>query len=225
MKTLIKQLAHALLLVTLVAPMVASAEICPQCREKAFTADVGTCKGCGGDTSSGAFSLCPACSKKKGQCEACQAQLHADKPLTVDAEKEKPAAHFTRAALLAAPTEIVLGEKLLELEATLWRNSMPGADLDKSLIASIKIKTSARGILPEGITVEKVWIVNGNDLWSPKALEFSDPIKDSQWMEIIARKGPQWEIGSKVHVIVKMKDEKGKSFLLKIDNQLIKAVS
>jgi len=40
-----------------------------------FTADVGKCVVCGGDTTSGAHKLCPRCSARLGQCEHCRAPL------------------------------------------------------------------------------------------------------------------------------------------------------
>lgn len=53
----------------------AQAELCMDCRGKAFIANVGTCKECGAATASGAFKLCKACSAKLKQCEACRAVL------------------------------------------------------------------------------------------------------------------------------------------------------
>jgi hypothetical protein len=55
----------------------ARAELCPKCKGLAYTADIGKCKVCGGDTSSGAFQLCKACSAKLQQCEHCRAALGA----------------------------------------------------------------------------------------------------------------------------------------------------
>ena len=53
----------------------AIAELCPQCKDRVYTADIGRCKECGGATTSGAFQLCPACSAKLHQCEHCRAVL------------------------------------------------------------------------------------------------------------------------------------------------------
>ena len=75
------------LVVLAVGPMnVASAALCPGCREMMFTADIGTCKACGGDTSSGGYRLCVACGDKKAQCQACL------KPLNTAAPKDAAAA-------------------------------------------------------------------------------------------------------------------------------------
>lgn len=50
----------------------ALADLCPECSQKMFTADIGKCANCGADTSSGGKQLCPACSEKLHQCEACR---------------------------------------------------------------------------------------------------------------------------------------------------------
>jgi hypothetical protein len=66
---------------------VASAALCPKCSEMMFSADMGTCKACGGDTSSGGYRLCVACGDKKSQCQACL------KPLKTAAAKDATSAN------------------------------------------------------------------------------------------------------------------------------------
>lgn len=55
----------------------AMAELCNKCSDMMFIMSVGTCTKCGAGTSSGAFKLCGACSKKLDQCEHCLASLKA----------------------------------------------------------------------------------------------------------------------------------------------------
>ena len=68
---------------------VASAELCAKCKGKMYIQNIGTCKECGGHTSSGAFKLCGKCSAKLGQCEHCRAALKGAKPANVVALDEK----------------------------------------------------------------------------------------------------------------------------------------
>ena len=65
---------------------VAAGDLCPKCKGKMYTQDVGKCKACGGDTSSGAFQLCKACSAKLKQCEHCRAPLKGEDGLVLDKE-------------------------------------------------------------------------------------------------------------------------------------------
>ena len=65
----------------------AAADLCAKCKGKMFITSVGKCVECGARTSSGAFKLCPACSRKLGQCQACRAALKpkaAAKKIVVD---------------------------------------------------------------------------------------------------------------------------------------------
>jgi hypothetical protein len=53
----------------------ALADLCAKCKDKMYIQTVGQCIECKGNTSSGAFKLCPACSRKLGECEHCRAKL------------------------------------------------------------------------------------------------------------------------------------------------------
>ncbi len=53
----------------------ARAELCGECRRKAFVESTGECGLCGAPTASGAFLMCPACSANRRQCEACGKKL------------------------------------------------------------------------------------------------------------------------------------------------------
>ncbi len=70
----------------------ATAELCKKCSGKMVIMSVGTCAECGGHTSSGAYKLCKACSKKLGECEHCRAKLgggkKADNGKQADAKKD-----------------------------------------------------------------------------------------------------------------------------------------
>jgi len=69
-----KRLMLAVVVLMLVATP-AVAVLCEKCAKRGYTTDLGKCVACGGPTTSGAFKLCPACSRKLGQCEHCRAPL------------------------------------------------------------------------------------------------------------------------------------------------------
>lgn len=49
--------------------------LCSECRNLAFTCDIGTCTKCGGPTTSGAFRYCSECARKLDRCQACGTDL------------------------------------------------------------------------------------------------------------------------------------------------------
>ena len=73
----VASLAFALLLL---AAGDAVAALCATCKDKAFIQNIGSCQNCRAETSSGAFKLCPACSARLRQCEACRGPLGAAGP-------------------------------------------------------------------------------------------------------------------------------------------------
>jgi hypothetical protein len=84
--------------VCLVFAAPAAAELCAKCKDMMFIESIGHCKVCKGDTASGAFQLCKACSAKLGECENCRAQLASAAPV------KTPDAKPTPTSSAAAPT-------------------------------------------------------------------------------------------------------------------------
>jgi len=91
--------------VLVLAGAAALGDLCPKCRDKAYTKDIGTCVECAGPTSSGAFKLCIKCSTKLGQCEHCRAPLKrgADITLGDDANGKAIAAEANQTLLVKLP--------------------------------------------------------------------------------------------------------------------------
>ncbi|HOD83563.1 MAG: Chagasin family peptidase inhibitor I42 [Planctomycetes bacterium ADurb.Bin126] len=89
--------------VLLLSPL-ARADLCPACADKMFITNIGKCVECGGETSSGAFKLCPACSRKLKQCQACRSALDAAK---ADDKGGDPSAPPRRKPVLDGPIRLV----------------------------------------------------------------------------------------------------------------------
>lgn len=69
----------------LVAALAVQAALCPECKDRAYTKDIGVCTKCkDGVTTSGAFKLCMKCSSQLQQCQHCLKPLKgaATKPTT-----------------------------------------------------------------------------------------------------------------------------------------------
>ena len=82
--------AALLALATVLGSASASAGLCVRCANKSFSDNIGKCASCGAATSSGAFKLCPACSIKRNQCEACGGILNVAASNDTAAKETKP---------------------------------------------------------------------------------------------------------------------------------------
>lgn len=71
----------------------AIAGLCEKCKDGMYIQSIGTCTSCGGNTTSGAFKLCPKCSEKQAKCEHCLAALPgaAKPPADKKPDDKKPA--------------------------------------------------------------------------------------------------------------------------------------
>lgn len=50
--------------------------LCQNCKDKIFKRDLGICKKCGAETSSGVLKICPTCDRKENKCQFCRQPLN-----------------------------------------------------------------------------------------------------------------------------------------------------
>jgi hypothetical protein len=135
---------------------------------------------------------------------------------------EKPM-EITVSQLRAAPDTVVIAGRQLTLSTELWRDFMPISPPEgKPLTALLFITASDTARLDSGLIAEKLWIINGEDVWCS---EFSDE-STSRFQELnmivkIARNGPLWGPSIYVDVIVRLNDGHGTKILLRASHQWI----
>ncbi len=107
----------------------------------------------------------------------------------------------------AASEQLVLGERTLVLEASLWRNFMPVAEPDtqaRNLHVGLRLGEAAGGELPERLEITAVCVRHGPEEWSPQTLEhFRESRPDA--LTCVARGGPAWPIGEKADVFASVR--------------------
>jgi hypothetical protein len=132
--------------------------------------------------------------------------------------------NVSKAQLLAAPDTIIVGSKKIFLTTFLWRDFMPtattnGGPLTAVLFIAAMDSTPLQGV----ISVDAVWIVNGDQIW--KSWTSDDPVAETSFgrhgLGKIARNGPAWAPGVTVDVIVRVFDAQEIAFLLRAPNQWI----
>jgi hypothetical protein len=116
--------------------------------------------------------------------------------------------------LRAAPSEVKRKGVALKLQTYLWRDFMPiSPPGGKPLIAALKLRTAEGMALPEGIRIERVWVLNGDEVWAP-AVKTPGP-------DVVVRDGPKWGPGIQVDVVVQLPAEAGATLLLRAAGQPI----
>lgn len=113
--------------------------------------------------------------------------------------------------LRAAPTAITFNEQgaTVVLAAAVSRDFTPGGTDPsyRGLIARLAL--DARGApLPPGARIESAWVLWGDSVWTPGLRTFGD---GTYW----AGDGPEWPIGSTVDLVVRYRDARRPSRLLR----------
>jgi hypothetical protein len=109
---------------------------------------------------------------------------------------------------------ITVSGRRLRLKVFLGRDFMPSTQPDTRLMAFIRLIPDS-GTVPDGLSVENATFSQGSDNWHVV------PKKEAAWpryVEVVARGGPTWPVGSPVDVVVQVKDVSGKSYLMYLNN-------
>jgi hypothetical protein len=118
--------------------------------------------------------------------------------------------------LRSSPETADVAGRTIQLAAFLNRDFMPiSPPGGKPLMAKIGLETADGGPIPVGVAIERVWVLNGDETWSP-------PIdRTGEAAEVIARDGPKWAPGLAVEVVALVKDASGSTHRLRLSNQVI----
>jgi hypothetical protein len=120
-----------------------------------------------------------------------------------------------------APTQVRVDGYDLLLTADLWRDFMPVAPPDgQPMVAVLRIRTADGRPFPEGVTADKVSVVQGDQVWTA-ATRQEHSSQQANTLEVVARDGPRWDPGSRVDVIVYLHDAAGREYRLRAPDQLI----
>ena len=112
----------------------------------------------------------------------------------------------------------------LVLETYLWRDFMPVSPKDgKQLRAVVNLIPVNQPNLPPEVVMDKIWIIKDKETWSDSLSYVGQkmPTANLPKLEMMAQGGPKWEPGTLVKVIVRVKDQQGKIYLLQAKDQEI----
>ncbi len=126
--------------------------------------------------------------------------------------------------LLAAPESIDLGGRTLVLETYLWRDFMPPMNAGGSdLMAVVFITAADLQPFPEDIDADKLWLINGGEVWETKFGGENRPRDEAHphQLEKYVSGGPSWPTGIEVEAVVRITTRSGRVSLLRASGQTI----
>ena len=120
--------------------------------------------------------------------------------------------------LLAAPETLTVDGKSLVMSTSLGRNLMPMVPPSSSgLVAVVYLQMTDSTAMPESISADVVWVVQGQDVWA-SFLRDSPPPRANVIVKS-ASDGPEWD--GPVDVVVRVVDNRGTFRLLRAANQIV----
>jgi len=124
--------------------------------------------------------------------------------------------------LLSAPETVVVDGHELALRTYLWRDFMPISPPDgRSLTAIFWIFSADSSPLPDGLSADAAWVVNGDRVWATSLDDQKPQERLAYQLERVARNGPKWSPGVKVHAVVRLREANGETHLLRASGQAI----
>lgn len=136
------------------------------------------------------------------------------------------------AELRQAPTRSApLAGFTCSLETYLYRDFMPGPDVGangRPMIAVARVTVDDdTATFPAGVTVDRMWIVNGNEVWEtmPREEQPRGSSGKAETIEVVGRDGPRWGPGITVDVVVRLRGPGGATTLLRAAAQPIHRTS
>jgi hypothetical protein len=127
------------------------------------------------------------------------------------------------ADLSPASNSVIIDGRVYTLAVDLWRDFMPPVEPDgTSLMVAVYILVDWEESFPDNINAEKIWIINGEEIWFSMLEDFVSN-GDSHIYKKRADGGPKWGPGIEVDVVVELRTSIGEKYYLTARNQPIEA--
>jgi len=131
-----------------------------------------------------------------------------------------------------APATVVVSNRSLQLSSYAWRDFAPSSSNTNGnpLMVTVKLTSADKEALPNGVRMERVWVLFGEQVWEVSNLRGAGHDRDKdRWIncsnipecQATVREGPQWGPEVFVDVVVRLKDSEGKEHLLRAPKQKV----
>lgn len=125
-----------------------------------------------------------------------------------------------RQVLLSSSERLMIDGKQITLTTSLNRDFSPGSpENGGALVARVEIVTSDGEYLPDGLETDALWVMVDEEVWASSYA--GEQFKDDKTRIVkIARDGPEFRVGKKADVIIRI-HHNGTTYLLKAAGQKI----
>ncbi len=125
------------------------------------------------------------------------------------------------------PEKVVINGTVISMQASVYRDFMPGGEPGGSpLIAVITLTAAGHPDFPDYIGADKIWVTNRQEIWESG---FQDELRprspaEPNVIELVARGGPKWEPETPVNIVVRITVRGGSYLYIKSLNNRVGAV-
>jgi AcrR family transcriptional regulator len=129
----------------------------------------------------------------------------------------QPLGEAPASELAAVQPETVVDGHRITIEADVWRDYTPSLDPDSSqLIVAVRVVPLGTGTLPPFLRAGRVAVVHTDEVWVAPLIEEAPRFRTSRCLQVIARRGPEWQPGSPVDVVVDLDDGHTERYLVRV---------
>jgi hypothetical protein len=134
----------------------------------------------------------------------------------------EPVVRPPSAEVRVAPTQALVAGQRLHLDAYVWRDFMPSSPPDgRPLIVVARVRPDSGASVGAAVTADSLWVIADGQAWAARATEEQPRAATGAGFEVVARNGPKWEPGTRVDVVVRLRDGAGQAVYVRAADQLI----
>lgn len=116
-------------------------------------------------------------------------------------------------------TLAVIEQHKFAIDAHLWRDFMPGVEIDSSLQAAVKVyEINYRDI--QKLSAHSIYVVSNNEVWYTNLLERTELTENIFEKHFSASSGPKWNTGVFAYVVIGI-NFNGHNTYVKVENKYI----